>query len=138
MSYYDYWLLVLLVMHSWEDLIVRNVDTLLELEDIVILWQYLYMSEDNYITVDNGITKLEIRMNENGYFHAKNLNFPDLPDLDYTDMMVIPNMLGIIDQLKHIQPIEFKNEFKSRWEELRAVTVANVSQNKMRQKGGRC
>lgn len=113
---------------------MRNVDTLLEFEDIVVLYQYLYMSDDNYITVDNGVAKLEIRMNENGYFHAKNLNFPDLPDLNYTDMMVIPNMLGIIDQLKHIPPIEFKNEFKSRWEEIKTITQANIVQNKMRQK----
>lgn len=112
---------------------MRNKDTLLELEDIIILYQYLYMSEDNYITIDNGVTKLEIRMNERGYFHAKNLNFPDLPDLNYTDMMFIANMLGIIDQLKHVPPIEFKNEFKSRWEELRAITLANVCQNKMKQ-----
>lgn len=113
---------------------MRYIHTLLELEDIAILYQYLYMDEDNFITVDNGVAKLEIRMNENGYFHAKNLNFPDLPDLNYTDMMVIPNMLGIIDQLKHTPPIEFKNEFKSRWDELRAVTLANVCQNKMQQK----
>lgn len=113
---------------------MRTVDTLLELEDITTLWQYLYMNEDHYITVDNGITKLEIRMRENCSFHAKNLRFPDLPGLEYTDMMVIPNMLGIIDQLKNIPPEEFKNEFKSRWEEISAITLANVCQNKMRQK----
>ena len=114
---------------------MRNVTTLLDLEDIPILWQYLYMCEDNFITVDNGVAKLEIRMRENCSFHAKNLNFPDLPDLDYTDMMIIPNMLGIIDQLKHIPPEEFKNEFESRWEEIKAITLMNVGQNKMRQKG---
>lgn len=113
---------------------MRNVDTLLEFEDIIILYQYLYMNEDNFIIVDNGVAKLEIRMNEHGYFHAKNLNFPDLPDLSYTDMMTIPNMLGIIDQLKNIEPAEFKTEFKSRWEEIKTITQANVVQNKMRQK----
>ena len=113
---------------------MRTVDTLLELEDITILWQYLYMSEDHYITVDNGITKLEIRMNEHCYFHAKNLNFPELPDLNYSDMMTIPNMLGIIDQLKHVPPTEFKNEFKSRWEEIKTITQTCVVHNKMRQK----
>ena len=112
---------------------MRTVDTLLDLEEIPILWQYLYMDEDNYITVDNGVTKLEIRMRENGSFHAKNLNFPDLPDLDYTDMMVIPNMLGIIDQLKHVPPIEFNN-FKYRWEEIRTITITNVTQNKFKRK----
>lgn len=111
---------------------MRNVDTLLDLEEILILWQYLYMAEDHYITVDNGITKLEIRMRENCSFHAKNLNFPDLPDLEYTDMMVIPNMLGIIDQLKNISPIEFKKEFSSRWDEIKTITKANIVQNKMK------
>jgi hypothetical protein len=113
---------------------MRTVNTLIDLEDITILYQYLYMNEDHFITIDNGVAKLEIRMNENGYFHAKNLNFPDLPDLNYTDMMTIPNMFGIIDQLKNVEPVEFKNEFKSRWEELRVVTLTNVGQNKMRQK----
>ena len=110
---------------------MRDIPTLLDLEEIPILWQYLYMSEDHYITVDNGVAQLEIRMNESCSFHAKNLNFPDLPDLDYTDMMVIPNMLGIIDQLKHVPPVEFKESFKSRWEEIRTITMANVAQNKM-------
>lgn len=113
---------------------MRTVDTLLAMEEIAILWQYLYMNEEHFITVDNGMAKLEIRMRENGSFHAKNLNFPDLPDLDYTDMMVLPNMLGIIDQLKNVPPVEFKY-FKSRWEELRTITLANVAQNKMKLKG---
>ena len=113
---------------------MREVNTLIDFEEIPILWQYLYMNEDHYITVDNGVTQLEIRMRENCTFHAKNLRFPDLPDLEYTDMMVIPNMLGIIDQLKNVPPIEFKNEFKSRWEELRAITLTNVASNKMRVK----
>ena len=112
---------------------MRNVTTLLNLEEIPILWQYLYMSSDHFVTVDNGVTKLEIRMRDNCTFHAKNLNFPDLPDLEYTDMMVIPNMLGIIDQLKNVPPVEFK-DFKSRWDELRTITLANVVQNRMRQK----
>ena len=113
---------------------MRYVPTLLEIEDITILYQYLYMNEEHFITIDNGVAKLEIRMNEHGYFHAKNLNFPDLPDLSYTDMMTIPNMFGIIDQLKNTEPVEFKTEFKSRWEEIKTITQANIVQNKMRQK----
>ena len=112
---------------------MRTVSTLLDLEEIPILWQYLYMNEEHFITVDNGMAKLEIRMRENGSFHAKNLNFPDLPSLEYTDMMVLPNMLGIIDQLKHVPPTEFKH-FESRWDEINTITLANVGQNKMRLK----
>jgi hypothetical protein len=114
---------------------MRTTDVLFDMEEIPILLQYLYMNEDHYVTVDNGVTKLEIRMTENCYFHAKNLRFPDLQDLNYTDMMTIPNMLGIIDQLKTVPPVEFKNEFKSRWEEIKAITITNVGQNKINQRG---
>ena len=113
---------------------MRTVDMLLDLEEIPILWQYLYVDEDHFVTVDNGVTKLEIRMRENGTFQAKNLNFPDLPDLDYTDMMIIPNMLGIIDQLKNAPAVEFPSSFSSRWEELRTIALTTVAQNRMRQK----
>lgn len=110
---------------------MRDIPTLLELEEIPILWQYLYMDEDNFITVDNGMAKLEIRMRESCTFHTKNLNFPDLPDLEYTEMMTVPNMLGIIDQLKGVPPVEIKS-FSSRWEEIRSITLATVAQNKMK------
>ena len=112
---------------------MRNLDTLFAIEDIATLWQYLYMSEEHFITIDNGMAKLEIRMRENGSFHAKNLNFPNLPDLEYTDMMVLPNMLGIIDQLKHVPPAEF-DSFESRWDEIHTITSANIVQNKMKYK----
>lgn len=110
---------------------MRTTDILFDMEEIIILYQYLYMDENHYITIDNGVTKLEIRMRENGYFHAKNLRFPDLPDLDYTDMMTIPNMLGIIDQLKHVPAVEFPTCFTNRWEEIKTITNTNVTQNKM-------
>lgn len=110
---------------------MRTTGTLFDLEEIPILYQYLYMNKDHYITIDNGITKLEIRMTEGCYFIAKNLRFPDLPGLDYTDMMTIPNMLGIIDQLKRVPAVEFPNCFSSRWEEIKTITCTNVTQNKM-------
>lgn len=113
---------------------MRDTSTLFDLEEIIILCQYLYMSEEHCIIINNGLVKLEIRMNEHCCFYAKNFNFPDVPALDYTDMMTVPNMLGIIDQLKKIPPVEFKNEFKSRWEELKTITYANVGQNKLIQK----
>ncbi len=114
---------------------MRTVDNLLAFDEIPILWQYLYMNEEHYITIDNGVAQLEIRMRENFSFHAKNLNFPDLPDLEYTDMMVIPNMLGIIDQLKNTPPIEFPEAFKSRWDEVRDIALSAIGLNKMRLKG---
>lgn len=113
---------------------MRTTDTLFDMEEIPILYQYLYMDENHYITVDNGVTKLEIRMNEHCYFTSKNLKFPDVPEINYTDMMTIPNMLGIIDQLKHTPPTEFPTCFSDRWEEIKTITIANVGQNKMKQR----
>ncbi len=109
---------------------MRTVDNLLALEEIPTLLQYLYLDESHYITVDNGLAKLELRMTDNFSIHAKNLNFPDLPDLNYDDMMNIPNMLGIIEQLKEFPAIEYKSQFNSRWEEICTITNANVGQNK--------
>ena len=111
---------------------MRTVDTMLEFEEIPVLFQYLYMNEDHNIIVNNGITDLQIRMTDRCYFAVKNLSFPDVPEHDYTDMMNIPNMLGIINQLKTIPPADFKNEFSSRWEEIKAITAANVTSNRMR------
>lgn len=112
---------------------MRTVDNLLALEEISTLLQYLYLDESHYITVDNGLAKLELRMTENFSVHAKNLNFPDLPDLNYNDMMNIPNMLGIIEQLKGSPATEYKSQFNSRWEEICTITNANVGQNKFNQ-----
>lgn len=109
---------------------MRNIPTLLELEEIPILLQYLYMDEENCITVDNGMTEIKIRMTENCDFRANNLSFSDLPAMNYTEMMTISNMLGIIEQLKNVPPVEIKS-FSSRWEEIRSITLATVAQNKM-------
>ena len=110
---------------------MRTIETLFDMEEIPILYQYLYMDEGRFITVDNGVTKLEIRMTEGCFFKAKNLKFPNLPDLDYTAMMTIPNMLGIIDQLKHVPAVEFPTCFTNRWEEIKTITGTNAAQNKM-------
>ena len=110
---------------------MRTTDILFDMEEIIILYQYLYMDENHYITVDNGLTLLEIRMTDNCYFKAKNLKFPDVPEHSYTDMMTIPNMLGIIEQLKHVPAVEFPTCFTNRWEEIKTITETNVAQNKM-------
>lgn len=110
---------------------MRTNDVLFELEEISILYQYLYMDESHFITIDNGVAKLEVRMTDDGFFTAKNLNFPEFPPTNYTDMMVVPNLLGIIDQLKEVPPEQFTS-FGSRWEELRTITLSTVALNKMK------
>jgi hypothetical protein len=50
-------------------------------------------------------------------------------------MMTIPNMLGIIDQLKTVPAVEFPTCFANRWEEIKTITDTNVAQNKMNRRG---
>ena len=113
---------------------MRSTDILFGFEEIPILLQYLYMSEDHYITVNNKITDLEIRMTEGCTFTAKNLSFPEVPALDYTDMMTTMCMLAVIDQLKTVPAIEYPTCFTNRWEEIKMITTTNVVQNKMNQR----
>jgi hypothetical protein len=113
---------------------MRTTDTLFDLEEIPILLQYLYMDAGHRVVVDNGVTKLELRMTDDCYVLAKNLNLPVVPELDYTEMLNVPNMLGIIDQLKMVPAVEYPTCFANRWEEIKTITNTNVAQNKMNQR----
>lgn len=109
---------------------MRNTDTLInDFEDLKILYQYLYMSAEHYIDVETPATTLRISMDENLNFKCDNLRFPDLPAMNYNDMMTINQALGIIDQLKHKAGIMDYKEGQSRWEEIKDITAANISLN---------
>lgn len=110
---------------------MRTKDTLLDDFDRVrILLQYLYLSEDHSIEVFNGVTTLRIRMTDNCGFKGLNLSFPDLPEMDYTDMMTVPQMIGITYALEK-QPKTMGDgyPFKNRWEEITEITMVQVSLN---------
>lgn len=102
---------------------MRTKDTFKELEEISILCQYLYANENRHIQIDNGIAKLEVYMRDDSSFYVKNLNFPNMPLVGYTDIMTVPHMLGIIAQLKETSS-GFGDTFKSYWEEI-CFTVAS-------------
>jgi hypothetical protein len=110
---------------------MRTIDTLFALEEIAILLQYLYMDADHRIVIDNRVTKLELYMTEECYTLAKNLKFPTVPSLDYTENLNVPNMLGIIDQLKTVPAVEYPTCFTNRWEEIKMIVNTNVAQNKL-------
>lgn len=99
-------------------------------ENIKTLQQYLYLDEKHFITIENEIgVKLEIRMHGTTYY-VTNTNFPELGEKYWDDRMTIKNMLYMIHQLKNAPAIEFPENFPSRWEEIKAITTMNVSQNK--------
>ena len=116
----------------------RNKDYLNILDNINILNKYFYISPDNKVTVSNGIANLTIRMvllesPSRGLvtrFKALNGNFPDLPEMDYTDSMTLDTMEAIIEQLKKQEPLEIKS-FSNRWEEIKTITLTNCSLNQL-------
>ena len=108
---------------------MRRSDILIEgFDNIEKLCQYLYMSEDHKINVKNSIgVPLEVRMDENMRFKVKNLNFPDCPEI--CDDLTFETLLGIVDQLKKQDAVEYPDRFDNRWQEISEMTAMNLSLN---------
>lgn len=106
----------------------RTKDILIEgFDNIQILQRYLYMSEDHFIEIINRIgVKLQIRMGADLDYWCKNMNFPDLPDMNWSERMTTRTMLSIIEQLKNAPAVQFPERFSSRWEEIQSITMMNV------------
>lgn len=110
---------------------MRTKDILLnDFDEAKILYQYLYMSPSHKIRINNGLCDLDISMTDNFGFRAVNLNFPDNPPLDYTEIMTLAQTLGIIEYLKSQPAVEYVGSFKSRWDEIKTITETNVGLNK--------
>lgn len=98
---------------------MRNKQDFLDLKNIGILWQYLYMDEDNFIIVHNGLSDLKIFMDENFCVWSINVNYPYISPL--RQKFEIREWLAMIDILKN-QKSSFEGEkespFQNRWEEI--------------------
>ena len=108
---------------------MRTREVLVEgLEDVKTLLQYLYMDEEHDITVSNGITKLSIKLTDNLDALQMNLSFAHL---GYTCReMRIEEWLACVEQLKK-QPSDCGyGDFKSKWEEIKTITLMQVALNK--------
>lgn len=93
---------------------MRTKTNLNKLNDLKILYEFLYMNENNSIIYNNGLTDLEIKMDENFNLKAKNLNTGT--EMFFNQQMDIPNTLEIIDILKETSAKI--SDFKNRWEEI--------------------
>lgn len=115
---------------------MRDAQTLRDMEEIAVLWQYLYMDENHTVEVKNSIgVPLQFRMNEDGYVLQKNLNFPNVPE--HTEELALPVWLAVIDQLKG-QPLkemagwQVGPNIRNRWDEITLLTKTNMSLNRGR------
>lgn len=109
---------------------MRRNDVLIEkLEEIKILLQWFYMSENNKIEIKGKFANTLVWMDENLEFKARNLMFGDLPEMDFTTAMTVPFMAGLIENLKKESAVTFPNKFSSRWQEIRELALTNLWPN---------
>ena len=109
---------------------MRSRETLMAIESITLLYQYLYMDENHSITFNNGVTDLTIHMTDNLSVMCKNLRYPDLPESDWTENFTPHNCLNIIEILKTMPVEEYKEPFENRWEEIKSITSFNLALNR--------
>lgn len=99
-------------------------------EEIKILQQYMYLSEEHTVLVKNSIdVPLEIYMGENYHYYCRNLNFPNLPATNWSEHMTVNTMLAIIKQLKESPARRFPDKFSNGWEEVKSLLEANLILN---------
>jgi len=109
---------------------MRTKEGLKDIEDITILLQYLYMDENHKIVIKNSIgVPLELYMNDDFEIGCRNLNFPSVPPMDWRSESHPSNLIGIIYGLKKEPAKEFPERFKNRWEEIKTITLSNMTLN---------
>jgi len=87
------------------------------------------MNPENRVVINNGMTNLEIRLDENLRFYCKNLSFPHLPDMSYSEQMTLSCCMGVIERLKEQKPKQFPDAFESLWDEIKDITMSNMALN---------
>lgn len=111
---------------------MRTKEDLKKLDNVNIIYKYLYMDEKNRITFNNGLANLTIRMNENFAILCKNENFPDLEETYFGETFSISYAIALVDILKEQPPVEHPNLFKNRWEEIETLTKTTIGFNNAR------
>lgn len=108
--------------------VIRDKDTLYRIEDYSILMQALALGERIRVNIGRG--DIEIFMGEDLELYAKNLSFPSLPDMLYSEELTLPIViLGIVPKLQKQEPEEF-GRFANRWEEIKTIVNDTVGHNK--------
>ena len=106
---------------------MRSKNILKEIEDVAIFYQYLYMSPEHNIIVNNGLTDLKFEISENLQTMKTNMSFPQFGAT--VEPLDLTNILGIIDKLKNMPPNQYPETFKNRWQEIKETTLGNLALN---------
>ena len=106
---------------------MRNKDILLEIGDVAVFYQYLYMSPEHNIVVNNGLTDLKFELSDNLRIMKTNMNYPQFGASN--EPLDLTNIMGIIDKLKEMPPNQLPQTFKNRWQEIKETTIATLALN---------
>ena len=104
----------------------RTKEKLKQIEEMDILWKYLYLNEENYVIFNNGMNDIKLTMNANGRIFSTIADDPDdFPTIRQVD---IPETFEIIKQLKK-QESSFKGSstIKSEWDRIIAFVRMPMS-----------
>ena len=106
----------------------RTKEKLKQIEEMYILWKYLYLNEENYVIFNNGMNDIKLTMNANGRIFSTIADDPD--DFPTNRQVDIPETFEIIKQLKK-QESSFKGSstIKSEWDRIIAFVRMNMSLN---------
>lgn len=105
-------------------------DKLFVIENYSILMQYLAIG--NNIVINNGVTDIDVWMDQDFNIFALNLDFKGLPPYNYSAEMTLKNVIfGIVPQLKK-QKSEFK-KFENKWEEIKVIMSDTIGFNKYKE-----
>lgn len=108
--------------------VVQDKDTLYRIENYSTLMQALALGERIKVNIGRG--DIEIFMGEDLEVYAKNLSFPSLPDMLYSEELTLPIVvLGIVPELQKQKPEEFER-FENRWEEIKTIVNDTIGHNK--------
>ena len=106
----------------------RTKEKLKQIEEMDILWKYLYLNEENYVVFNNGMNDIRLTMNANGRIFSTIADDPD--DFPTVRQVDFPEIFEIIKQLKK-QESSFKGSsaIKSEWDRIAAFVRMHMSLN---------
>ena len=109
---------------------MRTRKRLLGFEDFKILMQYLYLDPLHVVVIRNAIgVPLRLRVNDYGTVLCKNLNFPDVDEVNWTDELT-KEICNVVNELKKTPSVEYPETFLNRWEEIKSITELQMSLNR--------
>lgn len=116
---------------------MRFTDGLKAMDEVALLWKYLYMNEEHFIDVKNSVgIPVRITIDEKGNAWVCMMGLSTHPK--HQEDIAISTWFAVVKQLKE-QPVncDFTGDtgeasFKNAWEEIAAVTEHTLALNLLR------